>query len=428
MPVNYKNKFHLLKLHLRFCLFILSGIVLLSAERTTLAIDYIEITNPKFIPVKVGVAIGAGQETDEVQKVLKANLDKVLYFQIIPGTKQEFEESDYIVFHLDLELKKNPVQLNSTIWSQGKKEAVAMKSFELGNDQDIRELGLAVSDWFVENTLQFNGVATSKIAYTAQKTNRRKNIMLSSYDGTVIQRFSYNLGSNNFSSWSFDNKNILYTTFTRSKAQLAIQPSIRLRSKILAFPVGFQPLGASWHPDGKSILLTLMKQGNADIYSYNLSDAKLESLISWKSLETSPHISPDGKKIAFVSDTAPPRRPQIYIHNLATEKTERVTFKGNYNSSPKWSPDSTQLVYERQKKGIFQLYKYNLLTRRHVQLTFGRHDSEKPDWSPNGKQIIFSAKMKKVPKLYYISSFGGRTIRVTKSPPNISETNPVWSK
>nr|ADI18182.1 periplasmic component of the tol biopolymer transport system [uncultured delta proteobacterium HF0200_39N20] len=428
MPVKNKNKVNQLISKLRSCLYIVSVIVLLSTGRNALAIDYIEITNPKFIPVKVGVAIGAGTEADEVQNIFKANLDKVLYFQIIPGTKQVFEESDNIVFHVDLELKKNPVQLNSIIWSQGKKEALASKTFELEKDQDIRELGLAVSDWFVENTLQFNGVATSRIAYTAQKTNRRKNIMLSSYDGTVIQRFSYNLGSNNFSSWSFDNKNILYTTFTRSKAQLALQPSIRLRSKILAFPAGSQPLGASWHPDGKSILLTLMKQGNADIYSYNLSDAILESLFNWKSLETSPHMSPDGKKIAFVSDAAYPRRPQIYIHNLATEKTERVTFKGNYNSSPKWSPDSTQLAYERQKKNIFQLYKYNLLTRRHVQLTFGRHDFEKPDWSPNGKQIIFSAKMKKVSKLYYISSFGGRTIRVTKSPPNISETNPVWSK
>ena len=118
----------------------------------------------------------------------------------------------------------------------------------------------------------------------AQKTNRRKNIMLSSYDGTVIQRFSYNLGSNNFSSWSFDNKNILYTTFTRSKAQLVIQPSKRLRSKILVFPAGSQPLGASWYPDGESILLTLMKKGNADIYSYNLSDAKLESLVQLEKL------------------------------------------------------------------------------------------------------------------------------------------------
>ena len=196
-----------------------------------MAIDYIEITNPKFIPVKVGIAIGTETVTEEVQKVFKANLDKVLYFQIIPSNKKEFEKSGNIIFHVEIELKKNPVQLNSTIWSQGKKEPLATKTFNLENVQNIRELGLTVSDWFVENTLQFNGVATSRIAYTAQKTNRRKNIMLSSYDGTVIQRFSYNLGSNNFSSWSFDNKNIIYTTFTRSTAQLAIQPSIRLRSK-----------------------------------------------------------------------------------------------------------------------------------------------------------------------------------------------------
>ena len=209
MPVKNKNKVNQLISHLGSCLYIISGIVLLATGRTALAIDYIEITNPKFIPVKVGVAIEAGTEADEVQKIFKANLDKVLYFQIIPGTKQEFEESENIVFHIELKLKKNPVQLNSTIWSQGKKEAVALKTFELDNQKDIRELGLAVSDWFVENTLQFNGIATSKIAYTAQKTNRRKNIMLSSYDGKVIQRFSYNLGSNNFSSWSFDNKNIL---------------------------------------------------------------------------------------------------------------------------------------------------------------------------------------------------------------------------
>ena len=73
-----------------YCLYIISGIVLLSTGRTALAIDYIEITNPKFIPVKVGVAIEAGTGVEEVQKVFKANLDKVLYFQIIPETKQKY--------------------------------------------------------------------------------------------------------------------------------------------------------------------------------------------------------------------------------------------------------------------------------------------------------------------------------------------------
>ena len=392
------------------------------------AIDYFEITNPKFVPVKVGLIEGTGTEAAAVQKVFKDNLRKVQYFQIINGTKAEFAQSEEVVFRLELLLKKNPDKLEFTLWRQGEESPVAQKLLPLEEAENLRQTGLLLADWFVEKTLNFKGVSGSKIAYTAQKTNQRKNIMLSSYDGTVQKRFSYNLGSNNLASWSFDNKNILYTTFTRSSVQLTIQPSIRLRAKILAFPPGFQPLGASWRKDGKSILLTLMKKGNSDIFSYNLADAKLERIFAWKSLETSPQMSPDGQKIAFVSDSARPRRPQIYVHNILSHKTERVTFRGSYNSSPKWSPDGSQLVYERQLKGVFQLFKYTLLTRRHLQLTFGRYDSEKPDWSPNGKQIVFSAKKKNVSKLYYISAFGGRSIRVTTNANNIAETNPVWSK
>ena len=395
---------------------------------SALAIDYFEITNPKFVPVKVGMIEGAGSEVTAVQKVFKANLEKVLYFQIIDGTKAEFLKSEEVVFRLELLLKKNPDQLEITLWTQGEESAVAQKLLPLEEVENLRKTGLLLADWFVGKTLNFKGVSGSKIAYTSQKTNRRKNIMLSSYDGTVQKRFSYNLGSNNLASWSFDNKNILYTTFTRSSVQLTIQPSIRLRAKILTFPSGFQPLGASWRKDGKSILLTLMKKGNSDIFSYNLADAKLEKIFAWKSLETSPQMSPDGQKIAFVSDSARPRRPQIYVHNMLSHKTERVTFRGSYNSSPKWSPDGSQLVYERQVKGVFQLFKYTLLTRRHLQLTFGRYDAEKPDWSPNGKQIVFSAKKKKMAKLYYISAFGGRSIRVTTNANDIAETNPVWSK
>lgn len=395
---------------------------------SALAIDYFEITNPKFVPVKVGLIEGAGSEVTAVQKVFKANLEKVLYFQIIDGTKAEFLKSEEVVFRLELLLKKNPDQLEINLWTQGEESPVAQKLLPLEEAENLRKTGLLLADWFVGKTLNFKGVSDSKIAYTSQKTNRRKNIMLSSYDGTLQKRFSYNLGSNNLASWSFDNKNILYTTFTRSSVQLTIQPSIRLRAKILSFPSGFQPLGASWRKDGKSILLTLMNKGNSDIYSYNLADSKLEKIFAWKSLETSPQMSQDGQKIAFVSDSARPRRPQIYVHNMLTNKTERVTFRGSYNSSPKWSPDGSQLVYERQIKGVFQLFKYTLLTRRHLQLTFGRYDSEKPDWSPNGKQIVFSAKKKNVSKLYYISAFGGRSIRVTTNANDIAETNPVWSK
>jgi TolB protein len=429
MSVKSKNANQAIILRIKAgFVFLLFGLNMCVTGGSALAIDYFEITNPKFVPVKVGLIEGAGSEVKAIQKVFKANLEKVLYFQIIDGTKAEFLKSEEVVFRLELLLKKNPDQLEITLWTQGEESAVAQKLLPLEEVENLRKTGLLLADWFVGETLNFKGVSDSKIAYTSQKTNRRKNIMLSSYDGTLQKRFSYNLGSNNLASWSFDNKNILYTTFTRSSVQLTIQPSIRLRAKILSFPSGFQPLGASWRKDGKSILLTLMNKGNSDIYSYNLADSKLEKIFAWKSLETSPQMSQDGQKIAFVSDSARPRRPQIYVHNMLTNKTERVTFRGSYNSSPKWSPDGSQLVYERQIKGVFQLFKYTLLTRRHLQLTFGRYDSEKPDWSPNGKQIVFSAKKKNVSKLYYISAFGGRSIRVTTNANDIAETNPVWSK
>jgi len=418
-----------LKLHIgNFIVPVLFGLIFLTCEHSASAIDYFEITNPKFVPVKVGLSKETSPDVIYLQNVFKTNLEKVLYFKFITVSKEEFDQSEEVIFHLDLELKSKPLLLKIFLRSHGEKNPVSKELYPVGTDHDLRKMGLKLADWFIEKTLEFKGVSSSMISYTAQKTNRRKNIFLSSYDGTILKRFSYNLGSNNLSNWSFDSNYILYTTLTRSSAQLAIQPAKRLRAKILSFPPGFQPLSASWNLDGESILLTLMKQGNADIFSYHLENAQLERIFAWKSLETSPQISPDGRKIAFVSDSSRPGRPQIYIHNLSTLKTERVTFTGNFNSSPKWSPDGTQLIYESQKNGYFQLHRYTLSTRRHLQLTFGRFDSEKPDWAPNGKQIVFSAKVKNTPKLYYISSFGGRSIRVTETPPNIAETNPVWSK
>ena len=184
------------------------------------AIDYFKITNPKFIPVKVGLSKESSPEVVFLQNVFKTNLEKLLYFQFITESKEEFDLSEEVIFHLDLELKNKPFLLKIMLWSQGEKVPVSKELYPVGTNQDLRKLGLKLTDWFIKNTLGFEGVSTSRISYTVQKSNRRKNIFLSSFDGTVLKRFSYNLGSNNLSSWSFDGNNILYTTLTRSSAQL----------------------------------------------------------------------------------------------------------------------------------------------------------------------------------------------------------------
>ena len=75
------------------------------------AIDYFKITNPKFIPVKVGLSKESSPEVVFLQNVFKTNLEKLLYFQFVTESKEEFDLSEEVIFHLDLELKNKPFLL-----------------------------------------------------------------------------------------------------------------------------------------------------------------------------------------------------------------------------------------------------------------------------------------------------------------------------
>ena len=403
-------------------------------------IDYFDITKPKFQPLKVALQMRPANDLNGlyVQSVFQSNIEQTLFFSVFeltaadsdtkPESTAEKAPLDF-VFRIELEVQQSePLLISYRIYERKRNDPLVQGKLTQEAGQELRTLGILFSDIFIKTSLGFDGISKSRIAYTSQKKNGRKNIVLSSYDGTRQQRFSYNLGSNNYASWSFDNRHLLYTTFTRSGVQLAIQPAKRLRASILSFPDGTQPQGGTWSPVHRSILITLMKKGNSDIFSYNRETRGLEKIIAWKSLETSPVWSPDGNSVVFVSDSARAQQPQIYMHGLKTRKTQRLTFRGKYNSSPRWSPDGTQIVYESKRKGYFQIFKYTLTTNRHQQLTYGRFNSEKPDWSPNGKQIVFSSNRDGKPKLFLTSVYGGRMIRLTTNPGSTTEANPVWSK
>jgi TolB protein len=187
-------------------------------------------------------------------------------------------------------------------------------------------------------------------------------------------------------------------------------------------------MGGSWAPDGEEILVTVMKEGNADIFRYQLKTGEMFPLVKWPSLETSPAWSPDGQTIAFVSDRQRFRQPGIYLYDIESREVKSLPFEGKYSSAPRWSPNGRQLLFEAQQEKYFQIFKYNLDTDQIQQLTFGPFNSEQPDWSPNGQQIVFSSRRGGVHKLYFMSAYGGRTIRVTNQPAGVAETAPAWSK
>ena len=47
-----------------------------------------------------------------------------------------------------------------------------------------------------------------------------------------------------------------------------------------------------------------------------------------------PSWSPDGRRIAFVSDRS--GSPQVYVMNSDGSDTRRLTYQGSYNTAPAW--------------------------------------------------------------------------------------------
>ncbi|HEY6945438.1 MAG TPA: protein kinase [Candidatus Acidoferrum sp.] len=68
-----------------------------------------------------------------------------------------------------------------------------------------------------------------------------------------------------------------------------------------------------------------------------------ERLTDFSGMEESPAISPDGKSVAFVSDSTGSR--QIWIRLLAGGVPFQLTHDAGDHLSPRWSPDSASLFY-----------------------------------------------------------------------------------
>ncbi|UCG51507.1 MAG: PD40 domain-containing protein [Candidatus Latescibacterota bacterium] len=109
-------------------------------------------------------------------------------------------------------------------------------------------------------------------------------------------------------------------------------------------------------------------------------------------LNVAPVFSPDGRKIAFLSNKGTDYAvTSLYVIDRFGKNRKRI--KGGLSSPPQFSADGKKLLYSRKHKvdhygsTVNDVFVYDLETKKEKRLTKGARIGD-PDFSPDGKKIV----------------------------------------
>lgn len=170
--------------------------------------------------------------------------------------------------------------------------------------------------------------------------------------------------------------------------------------------------GAFWT---RIAYITAVGLGNTTTYSLIVADSDgFNPQVVARSRESllSPHWSPDGKKIAYVSFES--GNSAIYVQDITTGQRQLVSARPRgINSAPAWSPDGTKLAVSLSYSGNPEIYVMDVASRQETRLTKSLAINTEPVWSPDGQSIYFTSDRSGRPQIYQMPASGGGANRIS---------------
>jgi len=170
--------------------------------------------------------------------------------------------------------------------------------------------------------------------------------------------------------------------------------------------------GAFWT---RIAYITAVGLGNNTTYSLIVADSDgFNPQVVARSRESllSPHWSPDGKKIAYVSFES--GNSAIYVQDITTGQRQLVSARPRgINSAPAWSPDGSKLAVSLSYSGNPEIYVMDVASRQETRLTKSLAINTEPVWSPDGQSIYFTSDRSGRPQIYQMPASGGGANRIS---------------
>ena len=127
-----------------------------------------------------------------------------------------------------------------------------------------------------------------------------------------------------------------------------------------------------------------------NLHEIDLRSGEARTLVASSRWDWDPTLSPDGSRLAFVSDRS--GSSEIWIADMSgVNPMRRTSFGGPYVTRPRWSPDGRTLVFDARADGVADIWTMPAAGGAPRRITDDAAQDLAPFWSPDGQRIFFGS-------------------------------------
>jgi len=152
-----------------------------------------------------------------------------------------------------------------------------------------------------------------------------------------------------------------------------------------------------WSPDGARIAFVSDRTGheydggrNSDVWTIAATGGPLTKISTAEGPDNQPRWSPDAKSIAFVTAAGEEAPPQIMIASLGGgEASAPYPSLDLIPTDLQWSNDGNSLFFDTGVKGEFQILRLDIAPRRLSQVTTGARAARSPSFAAKARRVAY---------------------------------------
>ena len=185
-------------------------------------------------------------------------------------------------------------------------------------------------------------------------------------------------------------------------------------------------VGLTWTPDSASIIFSSDRSGSFSLWRISAQSGTPEHEPFGGDGAYGPSIARHGNRLVYSHGSATWSILATNLDGSSSEASTDILTSSEQDASPHVSPDGRQIAFQSWRSGGQEIWTTGIDGTNPVQLTFSGNSAGSPTWSHDGRLISFDARAESFAHIYLIEASGGAPHAITHG--NFNDIVPSWSR